>query len=102
MTHEAIDYGQCEAGREVNYWELDRTLQYEARRTYPDEEFAWAEPRLAAFGDVVGSTIADNADRIDRHGPELHTYDRHGEVRNEVECHPAQDGNERITYENSD
>ena len=76
MTREAIDYGQWEAGRDVNYWELDRTLQYEARRTYPDEEFSWAEPRLAAFGDMVGSMIADNADRIDRHGPELHTYDR--------------------------
>ncbi|PSQ52723.1 acyl-CoA dehydrogenase, partial [Halobacteriales archaeon SW_12_67_38] len=99
MTREAIDYGQWEAGRDVNYWELDRTLQYEARRTYPDEEFSWAEPRLAAFGDMVGSMIADNADRIDRHGPELHTYDRHGEVRNEVEYHPAQDENERITYE---
>jgi acyl-CoA dehydrogenase len=99
MTREAIDYGQWEVGRNVNYWALDRTLQYEARRTYRDEEFAWAEPRLEAFGDVVGSTIADNADWIDRHEPELHTYDQHGEIRNEIEYHPAQDENERIAYE---
>lgn len=99
MTREAIDYGRFEAGRDVNYWELDRTLQFEARRAYPDDEFAWAEPRLSEFGDVVGSTVADNADRIDRHEPELHTYDEEGEVRNEVEYHPKQNENERIAYE---
>ncbi|WP_256684762.1 acyl-CoA dehydrogenase family protein [Halococcus qingdaonensis] len=99
MTREAIDYGRFETGRDVNYWKLDRTLQFEVRRTYPDEEFAWAEPRLSAFGDVVGSTVADNADRIDRHEPELHTYDEDGEVRNEVEYHPKQGENERIAYE---
>ncbi|WP_435077691.1 acyl-CoA dehydrogenase family protein [Halococcus sp. AFM35] len=99
MTREAIDYGTFETGRDVNYWDLDRTLQYEARRTYPDEEFVWAESRLREFGDVVGSTVADNADRIDRHGPELHTYDKEGEVRNEVEYHPTQHENERLAYE---
>lgn len=99
MTREAIDYGQFEAGRDANYWELDRTLQFEARRVYPDDEFAWAESRLSEFGDVVGSTIADNADRIDRHEPELHTYDEEGAVRNEVEYHPTQHENERIAYE---
>ncbi|WP_049998340.1 acyl-CoA dehydrogenase family protein [Halococcus sediminicola] len=99
MTREAIDYGAFEAGRDVNYWDLDRTLQFEARRTYPDEEFAWAESRLAEFGAVVGSTVADNADRIDRHGPELHSYDKEGEIKNEVEYHPTQHDNERIAYE---
>ena len=99
MTREAIDYGQFEEGRDVNYWTLDHTLQSEAKRTYPDEEFAWAESMLEDFGDVVGSTVADNADCIDRHGPELHTYDRHGDIKNEVEYHPKQHENERIAYE---
>ncbi len=99
MTREAIEYGTFETGRDVNYWDLDRTLQFEARRTYPDEEFAWAESRLSEFGDVVGTTVADNADRIDRHGPELHTYDKEGDIRNEVKYHPAQHENERIAYE---
>ena len=98
MTREAIDYGAFEAGRDVNYWDLDRTLRFEAQRVYPDDEFAWAESRLSEFGAVVGSTVADNADRIDRHGPELHTYDEEGEVRNEVEYHPTQHENEHIAY----
>lgn len=99
MTREAIDYGAFEAGRDVNYWDLDRTLQFEARRVYPDNELSWAESRLREFGAVVGSTVADNADRIDRHGPELHSYDKDGEVRNEVEYHPTQYDNEHIAYE---
>ncbi len=99
MTREPIDYGQFEAGRNVNYWELDHTLQFEAERTYPDDEFAWAESQLAEFGEIVGTTVAENADRIDRHGPELHTYDKHGEIQNEVEYHPKQHENERIAYE---
>ena len=99
MTREAIDYGRFEAGRDVNYWELDRTLQSEAKRTYDEDEFEWAESLLMDFGAVVGSTVADNADRIDRHGPELHTYDRDGEIQNAVEYHPKQHENERIAYE---
>jgi len=99
MTRDPIAYGDLEAGRHCNYWELDPTLRFEARRTYPDEEFAWAEGVLSAYGEAVGHTIADNADTIDRHEPELHTYDASGEVRNEVEYHPLQFETERLTYE---
>jgi len=40
MTRDPIAYGDLEAGRHCNYWELDPTLRFEARRIYPDEEFA--------------------------------------------------------------
>ncbi|MFC6732861.1 acyl-CoA dehydrogenase family protein [Haladaptatus sp. DYSN1] len=98
MPESPIDYSKLEEGRHVNYWELDRTVQFEARRTYPDADFEWAEPRLADFGAVVGNTIADNADVIDKHGPELHTFSKHGEVVNDVEYHPEQAENERLAY----
>lgn len=98
MTSDPIDYSTWEAGRDCNYWALDRTLQAAARRTYDEEEFEWAEPQLREFGLITGTTIVDNSDVIDCHGPELHTYDRWGEVQNEVEYHPKQFENERITY----
>ena len=98
MTGE-IDYSQYERGRYCNYWALDRTLQRELRRVYPDDEFEWAEPRLADFGEVVGHTIADNADYVDRHGPTLHTYDRNGEVQNYVEYPAELRETERLAYE---
>ncbi|WP_435194447.1 acyl-CoA dehydrogenase family protein [Natronomonas sp. EA1] len=93
-----IDYGQYEAGRECNYWALDPTLQAAVRHAYTDEEFAWAESVLSEFGHVAGHTLADTSNRIDRHGPILHTYDKEGNIRNEVEYHPDQHENERIVY----
>lgn len=94
-----IDYGQFEEGRNVNYWELDRTLQYELGRIYDADEFEWGRSRLAEFGHDVGHTMADNSDVIDDHGPELNTYDKHGNVVNEVDYHPAQFENERLMHE---
>ncbi len=95
----AIDYGDLDRGRGVDYWASDPALRREVRRTYPAGDFEWARGRLAAFGEVVGTTIAENADLIDRHDPTLSTYDRDGDPLNEIEYHPAQFENERLTYE---
>ncbi|WP_254762532.1 acyl-CoA dehydrogenase family protein [Natrinema marinum] len=94
-----IEYGAFEAGRHVNYWELDRTLQRELRRVYDADEFEWAEPRLADFGEVIGHTVADNADYVDDHGPELETYDRYGDVQNFVRYPAEQLANDELAYE---
>ncbi|PSQ63435.1 MAG: acyl-CoA dehydrogenase, partial [Halobacteriales archaeon SW_8_66_22] len=94
-----IEVGQFEEGRHCNYWALDPTIQRELRRVYTEEEFEWAEPRLEEFGEVVGHTIADNADYIATHGPELHTYDKHGEVQNFVRYPAEQFEDEELAYE---
>jgi acyl-CoA dehydrogenase len=99
MTHTPIDYGDYTEGRHLNYWTLEPALEREANRVYPPDEYDWAAPVLEAFGDVVGETIADNSDIVDEHGPILHTYDKHGELLNEVEYHPAQFENEELSYE---
>ncbi|WP_267639386.1 acyl-CoA dehydrogenase family protein [Haloarchaeobius amylolyticus] len=93
-----IDYGRFEDGRHVNYYELDRTFRREVRRVTGADDHEWAAEQLRSFGDVVGNTIADNADVVDEHGPILHTYDRDGEVQNYVEYHPKQAENERLAY----
>ncbi|AFZ72968.1 acyl-CoA dehydrogenase family protein [Natronobacterium gregoryi] len=95
----ALDYSKFEEGRGVNYWKLDRAIRRELRRIYTDEEFEWAEPRLTAFGEVVGHTIADNADYVDDHGPELESYDKHGEVQNRVRYPAELLETERLAYE---
>jgi alkylation response protein AidB-like acyl-CoA dehydrogenase len=95
---EPTDYGQFEEGRGTNYYDLDPVLRREVDRTYPEGDREDGHERLRAFGGTVATEIADNADVIDRHGPELHTYDKHGEVRNEVEYHPLQAENERLAY----
>jgi acyl-CoA dehydrogenase len=93
-----IDYGRLAAGRDCNYWALDPTLRRAARRAYPDDEFAWAASRLADWGETVGHQVVANAEVVEHHGPELHTYDRDGEVANEVVYHPSQHDNERLAY----
>ncbi|WP_416841604.1 acyl-CoA dehydrogenase family protein [Haloferax sp. DFSO52] len=99
MTKTPFDYSVFDEGRQVNYWRLDPALRAEAQRVYPNGEFSWAKSRLDEFGELVGGTIADNADVVDDNGPELHTYDKDGDLWNHVEYHPAQAENDRLTYE---
>ncbi|QZP39429.1 acyl-CoA dehydrogenase family protein [Halobaculum magnesiiphilum] len=99
MSTGPIDYGTLSAGRECNYWRMDPTLRAAAERAYPNGEFEWANQILERFGHACGHGIADRSDRIDRHPPELHTYDADGEVANEVEYHPDQRENERVVYD---
>jgi alkylation response protein AidB-like acyl-CoA dehydrogenase len=83
----------------ANYWDADPALRRAVRRALPEEDWLDSEPRLADFGRAVAQTIAPNSDTVDRHPPELHTYDAHGEVTNEIEYHPAQAENERLVVE---
>ncbi|KPN29223.1 isovaleryl CoA dehydrogenase [Halolamina pelagica] len=99
MVDPPFEYSEFDEGRHVNYWTLNPALQDEARRLYPEDEFEWAAANLAAFGGLVGEPIADNADRIDTHSPELRTHDKHGQLLNEVQYHPDQHENERLIYE---
>ncbi len=99
MDADPIPYGDHEAGRDCNYWRLDPTLRFEARRVYPDDEFEWAEPVLEEFGEVLGSRMADTADRIDEAGHELRSFDEYGDRLNEVEYHPLMQEQEEIVYE---
>ena len=94
-----LNYDTLDGGRHCNYYTYDRALQFELRRRCGAEELDWGEPRLREFGETAGHTIADNADIAADHPPELHTYDKHGEVVNEVEYHPAHTENERLVYE---
>ncbi|MEF8840477.1 MAG: acyl-CoA dehydrogenase family protein [Haloarculaceae archaeon] len=100
-SDDAIDYGRFDRGRgdALNYWTLDPTLRFEARRAYPEGEYEWARDRLEAFGDAVAGPIAENAEEIDRQGMDLDTYDRDGEVINEVRYPAELAETERLTYE---
>ena len=66
MSTDAIDYGRLEAGRDCNYWDLDRTLRFEAERTYEGEDWDWAREKLAEWGEIVGTTITEQTHRVMR------------------------------------
>jgi acyl-CoA dehydrogenase len=98
MATDPIEYGELDEAADCNYWAYDPTLRGVAQRLYDDADRDWATDRLAAFGEVLGTTVAHNAALIDDNPPQLHTYDDYGEVQNHVEYHPKQFENERITY----
>ncbi|WP_336325911.1 acyl-CoA dehydrogenase family protein [Halovenus sp. HT40] len=93
------EYGQYEEGRHLNYWAIDETAQREIERVYDDDDFEWAEPRLDELGSIIGNVVADNADYVDKHGPELHSYDKHGNIQNFVRYPAEQIENEQLVYE---
>jgi acyl-CoA dehydrogenase len=95
-----VDYSVHEEGRGMNYWEVDPVLRDEIERVYSSDEYEWGAGRLSRFGRLCGEEVTDNSDTIDENPPELHTYDKEGEVVNRVEYHPAQHENDRIAFEN--
>ena len=93
-----IDYAALDRGQGIDYWEYDPVLRREVRRVLPESDREASIERLSSLATDVGTTIAANADLLDRHDPILHTHDRDGEVINEIEYHPAQHENERLAY----
>jgi len=95
----AFDYADLDRGRHVNYYAHDPTLQRLVDRALDGDDHADATERLRAFGEHAGHTIADHADYVDDHGPELRTYGDHGDVVNDVR-YPAELREEaRLAYE---
>jgi len=98
---DGLDYAGLDEGRDCNYWRWDPTLRRHAHRLHEDDgdDWDWIDDRLSAWGETVGTTIADNADAANANPPTLETYDRRGERANDVTYHPAQRENDRLTYE---
>ncbi len=99
---DSLDYAGLDEGRGCNYWRWDSTLRRHAHRLHEDDgddDWDWVDDRLSEWGDVVGTTVADNADAANANPPTLETYDRRGERANHVTYHPAQHENDRLTYE---
>ncbi|QLD90379.1 acyl-CoA dehydrogenase family protein [Natronomonas salina] len=91
-----LDYSALERGRDCNYWEYDRALQRTVERRCDADGL---EDLLSSFGELIGTTVTNNADVVEENPPELRTYDRNGERINEVDYHPAHLENERLVYE---
>jgi acyl-CoA dehydrogenase len=92
---DAIRYDDLESR---NYWALDRALQLTVRRRCGEDDHR--DELLEEFGALMGTTVTENADVVEDNPPELDTYDRRGEMANEVTYHPTHRENERHVYEN--
>jgi putative acyl-CoA dehydrogenase len=83
-THEVVNMSPPLAG--YNLFETDAVLREAVLR----EGAAWAVPELSAFGERVGrQETIELGFLANRNPPVLHTHDRIGRRRDEVEYHPA-------------
>jgi putative acyl-CoA dehydrogenase len=83
-THEVLNQPPPFTGR--NRFAVDRALQEALHR----EGAGWAEAEVSAFGALVGSEeVIEWGFLANNNPPVLHTHDRWGNRRDEVEYHPA-------------
>ena len=67
-------------------WKNDKNLRDAVKR----EGAGWAEEKLRAFGQLMGSTkMFDHADKANKNPPELKAFDQYGNRINYVDYHPS-------------
>ncbi|HEX9530090.1 MAG TPA: hypothetical protein VF954_03060, partial [Acidimicrobiales bacterium] len=84
------DYAEAEQAIGLDWYGADPNLRFVLDHLLPDpDDRAFAEEHVGAFGPLVGQVIAPRAEVTDKHGPQLHGYDRWGVEVNEVVHHPT-------------
>ncbi|MFF5263974.1 acyl-CoA dehydrogenase family protein [Actinomadura viridis] len=73
----------------LNWYTSDPTLRFLMRRHLGADGLAWAEPRLAELGALMGGPIAERAEETDRDPPRLEKYDRWGHDVSRVVMPPS-------------
>ena len=90
--------GQPE-GRGRNFFEIDRDLQEILRQILAPEEYERALPLMRRMGELSGGPIDRQAEYTDRLArPVLETYDRQGNVVNEVRYNPLYEESVKQVY----
>ncbi|MBI3681336.1 MAG: acyl-CoA dehydrogenase family protein [Acidobacteria bacterium] len=93
-THEVLN--QPPALADYNLFTTDQVLAASVRRGGA----GWAEPRLEEYGRIMGSEEAIRwGFQANENPPVLHTHDRFGHRRDEVEFHPAWHALMRLSLE---
>src|SRR5436309_4335544 len=82
-THEVLNQSVPLEG--YNLYTEDTALVEAVRREGAD----WAEPRIAAFGELLGGEAISLGVKANENPPRLRTHDRYGNRIDEVEFHPA-------------
>ncbi len=84
------DYTSHEQAMGLDWYLMDPNLQFLLDRHLPDpEDRAFAEERVAGFGDLVGRRLSWRAEETDKHGPVLRRYDHWGQEVDQVLHHPT-------------
>lgn len=84
------DYSEFQQAIGLDWYAVDPNLSLLLDRHLPDpEDRKFAEEHVAAYGALVGQTLAQRAEVTAAHGPVLSNYDRWGREVGLVEHHPT-------------
>ena len=84
------DYASYDQAAGLDWYEVDPNLRATLDRLLSDPtDRAFAETHVAAYGALVGGTLAARAEITDKHGPILRRYDEWGREVAEVVHHPS-------------
>jgi acyl-CoA dehydrogenase len=89
MNSGMIDYHAFEGAVGLNWYAVDPNLRALMDRLLDPRDRDWAHGHLERIGALCGGPIAERAQLIDKHPPQLERYDRWGEETNRVVHHPA-------------
>jgi alkylation response protein AidB-like acyl-CoA dehydrogenase len=84
----------------LNWYLTDPNLRRIVDRRVEAGDRGWAEEKLRHMGELIGGTVARNAEITDKHPAELVRWDREGNETNEVVHHPSALETKRLLWKN--
>ncbi|HWM85372.1 MAG TPA: acyl-CoA dehydrogenase family protein [Kofleriaceae bacterium] len=85
----SIRYDDMEQAIGLNWYLVDPNLALQMDRHVDAADREWVDGKLRAMGELIGGTVARNAEVTDRNPAELVRWDREGNEINQVVHHPA-------------
>ncbi|WP_085993068.1 acyl-CoA dehydrogenase family protein [Oceanobacillus senegalensis] len=82
----------------LNYFHTDSNLSFLLNMYLREEEFAKVMPLLAELGEVAGEELDELSREADRNPPELVSFNKRGQITNEVKYHSSYKRMEEIGY----
>lgn len=80
----SIDYREMKQAIGLNWYRVDPNLALNMDRLLDAADRDWVEDKLRAMGELIGTTVAENAEITDKHPAELVRWNRDGEEINQV------------------
>lgn len=84
--------------RELNFYEIDRSLQSLLPLYMEAPLLAHLAPHLTTLGELAGGKLHDLSEAAERHPPVLHARDSFGRDEEWIEYHPAYREMEKIAF----
>lgn len=95
-----ISYSDMKQAIGRNWYAIDPNLQLQMDRFVPADDRKWVEDKMRAMGELIGTTVAENAEITDKNPAKLVRWDREGDEINQVIHHSSALETKRLLWKN--